>query len=168
MSEEHKHQNELNHKESEHQLELNTRVQINERKLQHVETIHQQDLDHAHKLECLKMQTFKEILEKLISHLQAKNTTENLMELMIFHIIPLLDPSKMRKDHPYNNPQEGDNGARTGDMIDVEEETDFGVVESRNGTVTNIALDADEREVMELLGTFIQSAQDLVSQQKQC
>ena len=159
-------QNELNHKENEHQQELNKEVQILERNLQHNEAIHQQELDHAYKLECLK--TFKDILGDLIDHLRANNTTENLRELMIFlndNVIPLLNLSKRRRGQLHNNPPIAQHGNAGDEMIDSVEETDFGGVPSLNGTATNVALDADELEVMELLCNFIKSAQLSLQQQ---
>ena len=161
---------ELNHKEKEHQLELSKDIQMHRLNLQHDERIHQKNLDHKHKLECLK--TFKEILLK-----EPNQTIENLKELLIFlnvDIVPLLDLSKRKRAQRFNsNPpvsQCDNNGPRRGetemgDMIDGVEETDFGQAPSLSGTVAAVALDADEREVMELLGSFIRSAQDSLQQQ---
>ena len=155
-------QMELNHKEKEHQLEVNKEIQIHQLKLQHDETMHQKNLDHEQKLECLK--TFKELLLK-----EPNRTIENLKELLIFlnvDIVPLLDLSKSKRVHQLNsNPPVSrcdDNGGDEGDGV---EETDFGGAPSFNGTVATVSLDADEREVMELLGSFIRSVQDSLQQQ---
>lgn len=155
---------ELNHKEKEHQLEVNKEIQMHQLNLQHDKMIHQTNLDHEHKLkvECLKM--FKEILLKEPNH-----TMDNLKELLIFlnvDIVPFLDLSKRKRAQSLNsNPPVSrcdDNGGDVGGGV---EETDFGVTPSLNGTMATVSLDADEREVMELLGSFIRSAQDSLQQQ---
>lgn len=159
---------ENNHKENEHQLEVNKEIKIHELKLQHDERIHQKNLDHAHKLECLK--TFKELLLE-----EPSLRVENLKELMKFlngDIVPLLDLRKMKQEQQLdstNPPVSGNGGAETDgvDMIDGMDETDFGgATPSFNGTLATVELDKDELEVMELLGSFIKSAQASLQEQR--
>lgn len=98
--------NELNHKEREHELDVNKEIQIQKLKLQHDERIqiecHQIDKDHEYRLvkECLKI--FKELLLEDPNH-----TTENLKELMKFLnddiITLLLDLSKKKRNQQINS-----------------------------------------------------------------
>lgn len=164
--------NELNHKEREHELDVNKEIQIQKLKLQHDERIqiecHQIDKDHEYRLvkECLKI--FKELLLEDPNH-----TTENLKELMKFLnddiIALLLDLSKKKRNQqinsipPVSQTECDDDRRLETDGVDmvagpaVVEETDFGPAPLlTNGTDV---LDAEELEVMELLGNFIKSAQ---------
>ena len=169
--------NELNHKEKEHELEANKEIQIQKLKLQHDEKIqiecHRIDKDHEYKLECL--QTFKELLSE-----NPKDITENLKKFMRClndDIAPLLDLRKRKRNQQINSippvsQTECDGDGRTAtDGIDimvvgVVEETDSGPAPLlTNSAVGTDALDADELEVMELLGSFIKSAQASLQQQ---
>ena len=162
--------NQQNHEEKEHEIDVNKEVQMRKLELQHDENIQcrQIDKNHEYKLECLK--TFKELLLE-----DPNRTIENLKELLKFlnvDIVPLLDFSN-RKRNPQVNTIPPDsqmeyatNGVNKADGPAVVEETDFGPAPSlTNGTMVTDALDADEREVMELLGSFIKSAQASLQQQ---
>jgi hypothetical protein len=147
------------HKEEEKQIEVN-----------HKEKEHELDLDHEYRLECLK--AFKELLLK-----EPKDTVDNLKELMKFlnaDIAPLLDPSNRKRNQQMDSippASECDHNERLEtdevDMVDGPgvDETDFGHAPSlTNGTEVADVLDADELEVMELLSSFIESAQASLQQ----
>ena len=156
--------NQQNHEEKEYEIDANKEIQMRELELQHDENIQcrQIDKNHEYKLECLK--TFKELLLE-----DPNRTTENLKELLKFlnvDIVPLLDLSNRKRNPqvnsipPVSQMEYGSvetDGVDVVDGLAVVEETDFGAAPS----LTN-----DELEVMELLGSFIKSAQASLQQQQ--
>ena len=161
--------NEQNHKEREHEIEANKEIQIRKLELQRDENIQNRQIDknHEYRLECLK--TFKELLLEDPNH-----KIENLKELMEFlnDIAPHLDLGKRKRNPqvnsipPVSHMEHGSVETNGVEIVDVVEETDFGPAPSlTNRTMVTNALDADELEVMELLGSFIKSAQASLQQQ---